>query len=312
MHHPDVDTTPGATERMAQINRSYEILKDAAKRAAYDGTRGGSSSNTGNTSPPGGGNTGNTGNSSGTPPPKDSGGSTDSEASFWKKYGWWVAAATAVLVVIILANLPDDGSTSNSAPSVSSTYSAAPTATPRPPRATATPVTSAPRESTSGLPLTLDSHETVAEVGRAGGWRYAEAWYRFDMEATFHNPHGINTTKWDYGFRFHSNGKSEDFVILDSNGWWYHRLYDGTSWNSIDRGTFAASLLDTHAYGSNKLRLTVNGTSGKFYVNGTKIADIRVSSSPRGSGLGFTTCTFGDTCIKPVTVKVTDFMASPL
>jgi hypothetical protein len=73
-----------------------------------------------------------------------------------------------------------------------------------------------------------------------------------------------------------------------------------------------ASLLDTHVYGSNKLRLTVNGTNGKFYVNGTKIADIRVSSSPRGSGLGVTTCIYDNGCIKPATVTVTDFKALPL
>jgi len=80
----------------------------------------------------------------------------------------------------------------------------------------------------------------------------------------------------------------------------------------VDEGAFAASLLNTHVYGSNKLRLTVNGTNGKFYVNGTKIADIRVSSSPRGSGLGVSVCISYGSCIKPATVKVTDFKASPL
>jgi len=61
------------------------------------------------------------------------------------------------------------------------------------------------------------------------------------------------------------------------------------------------------------LRLTANGTSGTFYVNGTKIADIRVSSSPRGSGLGVATCIFNQDCKpRPTTVTVTDFKASPL
>jgi len=132
------------------------------------------------------------------------------------------------------------------------------------------------------------------------------------MEATFHNPQ--NSSDWDYGFRFHGNGpsKDKDVVILTDTGRWFQVFDDGNGGNTIDQGTFAASLLDTHAYGSNKLRLTVNGTAGQFYVNGTKIADIRVNSSPRGSGLGVSTCVFSNGCIKPATVKVTDFKASPL
>jgi len=35
-HHPDVDKSPGATQRFAQIAEAYEVLKDAAKRKRYD------------------------------------------------------------------------------------------------------------------------------------------------------------------------------------------------------------------------------------------------------------------------------------
>ena len=35
-YHPDVDSSPGATERMKLINAAYEVLSDPAKRAAYD------------------------------------------------------------------------------------------------------------------------------------------------------------------------------------------------------------------------------------------------------------------------------------
>jgi S1-C subfamily serine protease len=181
-----------------------------------------------------------------------------------------------------------------------------PTPTPTP-----TP-TSAPGERTSRLPLTWASRDVVGVVGKTGSSGYEEAWYSFDMEATFHNPHGISTTNWDYGFEFHRDGASMDFIVLRSSGDWTHRTYIDGTWEKIDQGTFAASLLDTHVYGSNKLRLTVNGTSGQFYVNGTKIADIRASSSPRGSGFGVAACTYSSSCIKPATVKVTDFKASPV
>jgi len=152
----------------------------------------------------------------------------------------------------------------------------------------------------------------AVKEGGVGHQILPEAWYNFDMEATFHNQHGISTWDWDYGFQFHTNGLSKDFIVLDSSGRWYHRTTDGTVGDSVAEGTFAASLLDTHAYGSNKLRLTVNGTSGKFYMNGTNIADIRIRSLPRGSGLGILTCTFWKSCTKPTTVKVSDFKASPL
>lgn len=35
-HHPDVDKTPGATERFQQINEAHEVLKDSEKRKRYD------------------------------------------------------------------------------------------------------------------------------------------------------------------------------------------------------------------------------------------------------------------------------------
>jgi curved DNA-binding protein len=35
-HHPDVDKSPGATQRFAQMAEAYEVLKDKEKRARYD------------------------------------------------------------------------------------------------------------------------------------------------------------------------------------------------------------------------------------------------------------------------------------
>lgn len=36
INHPDVDKRPGATERIVEINKAYEVLVDPNKRAAYD------------------------------------------------------------------------------------------------------------------------------------------------------------------------------------------------------------------------------------------------------------------------------------
>jgi hypothetical protein len=35
-YHPDVSRTPGADERMKEINAAYEVLRDADRRAGYD------------------------------------------------------------------------------------------------------------------------------------------------------------------------------------------------------------------------------------------------------------------------------------
>ena len=41
IYHPDHNPSPDATQRMAEINRAYEILSDPARRAAYDRERSG-------------------------------------------------------------------------------------------------------------------------------------------------------------------------------------------------------------------------------------------------------------------------------
>jgi len=40
MYHPDVDASPDASARMAEINQAYSVLKDPEQRAAYDRARG--------------------------------------------------------------------------------------------------------------------------------------------------------------------------------------------------------------------------------------------------------------------------------
>jgi curved DNA-binding protein CbpA len=35
-YHPDLDRTPGAAQRMTQINEAYRVLRDPERRAAYD------------------------------------------------------------------------------------------------------------------------------------------------------------------------------------------------------------------------------------------------------------------------------------
>ena len=199
---------------------------------------------------------------------------------------------------------------------VTSTPIPLPTATPRPtttPRPTPTPLpTATPAVRPSTQPITSTSQDMVVAVGKVGGWGTRPAWYSFEMEATFHNPHGISTNHWDYGFGFHSNGATLDHIFLTSRGQWFHSVKDKAAWFTVDKGTFDASLLSSNINASNMLKLTVDGAQGKFYANGMKVADIRVSSSPRGSGLGVAACILSGSCLRPAIVKVTDFRAAPL
>jgi hypothetical protein len=197
---------------------------------------------------------------------------------------------------------------------------ATPTATPTPTlRATPTPEACVD-ERDDTVPLAWISKDLVAteETSGIGAHGFPQAWHSFAMEATFNNPYDISTKEWNFGFFFHACGSTSDAIVLTSVGKWSHTLIDGISdpvlnFETIDEGTFAASLLDTHTYGAQTLRLTVKDNTGIFYVNGTKIADIRVSSSPRGSALGVGTCIFDNQCTRPeATTRVTDFKASPL
>jgi curved DNA-binding protein len=52
-YHPDVSTEPNAEARMRDINEAYDVLRDAEKRAAYDGLAAGVSAGGGHRPPPG-------------------------------------------------------------------------------------------------------------------------------------------------------------------------------------------------------------------------------------------------------------------
>lgn len=45
IYHPDRNPSPDAAERMAEINRAWDVLRDPARRAAYDRERSGDGSN---------------------------------------------------------------------------------------------------------------------------------------------------------------------------------------------------------------------------------------------------------------------------
>jgi curved DNA-binding protein CbpA len=166
MYHPDVDKSPGANERMAQINRAYGILRDPEKRAEYDRSRGWSNVSASSAQ---------RAEREAQAHRADGNGIGPTSAQKRWCFGLLIGAVT-VAVVIGIANGGGGGSTTtvntNNASSSARTYI---TATPQP-RATATPrprATATPRpRATATLSLAQDIQAAKSYLQM--GYNYGE------------------------------------------------------------------------------------------------------------------------------------------
>src|SRR3972149_765737 len=70
-YHPDLDHSPGATERMKLINAAYQVLSNAERRRAYDLSRGARH-----------------------PPPP--------QTRLGQSYVWWILLAALIIMVVSL------------------------------------------------------------------------------------------------------------------------------------------------------------------------------------------------------------------
>ncbi|MEK9659454.1 MAG: hypothetical protein VW450_05895 [Chloroflexota bacterium] len=153
----------------------------------------------------------------------------------------------------------------------------------------------------------LSESDTYLEVpsGFVGGEGWAEGYFNFTGDATFHNP---ATDEWDYGFYFHEDGGDYDAVLIrftSEQASWEHAANLDGSWYTIESGHLDVALLDTRDYGSNWVRITVKEQVGSVWVNGKFIAEFLTDATPRGSGLGVIACTYTGSCPRPALVHVT-------
>ena len=73
-YHPDLDHSPGATERMKLINAAYQVLSNSEKRRAYDLSRG----------------------------VRPGRGPTPLRTSLGQRYVWWILLAALIIMVVSL------------------------------------------------------------------------------------------------------------------------------------------------------------------------------------------------------------------
>lgn len=99
----------------------------------------------------------------------------------------------------------------------------------------------------------------------------------FVVEAVFYNPYPTTRGDWDIGFLFRDTGTADELrMAVDSSGDWELRDRRGDDSNLVQKGRL--SNLDTRDSGSNWLVLAADGDQGFFFVNGTFVAELDLSS----------------------------------
>jgi hypothetical protein len=99
----------------------------------------------------------------------------------------------------------------------------------------------------------------------------------FVVEAVFYNPYPTTRGDWDIGFLFRDIGTADELrLAVDSSGDWELRDRRGDDSNLVERGQL--SNLDTRDSGSNWLVLAADDDRGFFFVNGTFVAELDLSS----------------------------------
>jgi uncharacterized protein len=97
----------------------------------------------------------------------------------------------------------------------------------------------------------------------------------FDTEARLFNPYPTTRGSWFYGFSFRDLGDTFYVVLIESDGNWRHNMISGGELQALDQGTSDA--IDTSEGGSNRLRLSVRGSIGWFYINNQLVTTLDLS-----------------------------------
>jgi predicted metalloprotease len=96
----------------------------------------------------------------------------------------------------------------------------------------------------------------------------------FDAEVRLFNPYPTTKGSWNHGFVFRRGLEGTFYaVLIDSDGQWHHDLQHLAA--PVDQGTSDA--IDTSEGGSNRLRLSVRGGIGWFYINKQLVTTLDLS-----------------------------------
>ena len=103
-------------------------------------------------------------------------------------------------------------------------------------------------------------------------------------EATFFNPYAYDFSDfggWAYGFLFHREETTFDYVVVQGSGAWKHYVRRSGEDQLLKSGFVPFGNLRTGAREANQLTLVVTGRDAQLFVNDTLAASLAVEGSHR-------------------------------
>jgi uncharacterized protein len=184
-------------------------------------------------------------------------------------------------------------------------FTSSPEATPTPVPPTPTPVSPTPTPVPTATPQ--PSPTPVDQLVPLGGGPLAGPFYGelthdedndfevhlagvnvldFDAEVRLFNPYSTTRGGWNHGFAFRRGQEGTFYaVLIDSEGQWRHDLQHVR--DPLAQGT--SNAIDTSEGGSNRLRLSVRGSMGWFYVNNQLVTTLDLSHLMRPGDVNIVT-----------------------
>ena len=150
--------------------------------------------------------------------------------------------------------------------------------------------------------------------GPASG-ELANTWYEADVNVsdftarvTFYNPSQSTSDKWEYGIAFRGSGEKWMFLRLLSES--TYSLECGTGGNLVSVAANEIWGMNTEPGESNVVELIVNGSSGKFFVNGTDNDILDLSCSGAAGKVSLNSGWMPEYRIEGGITRFTDFTVS--
>jgi serine/threonine-protein kinase len=131
---------------------------------------------------------------------------------------------------------------------------------------------------TSGYLVHNEDDEKIAYEAASGNQK------NFIVEVRFANPFPISEGSWDVGIVFRSTKDGQFRLVIKSDGSWkLYSIEEDVNVPAIAKGKFTA--LDIKEGGSNWIRLICQDSWGVFYINGTVVDELDLSSWNSSGGI---------------------------
>ena len=131
----------------------------------------------------------------------------------------------------------------------------------------------------------------------------------FRLEGTFSNPYSTDVGNWSHGIFFRDNDTAEYRLIFNSSREWRLTLYEkGTNtFTTVERGSFAESLITIDPSQENTLRLDVYNGQGIFFLNDQRITILDLTQHTSSGSIGVATGLERDSEYEEYETIITDY-----